>query len=389
MRASQSALRGTITDGAVSNYPYLGVWMDREVDFTYHATIALGRGAESFNDMYGCAESLGFPIPLLTAATETRVVSKAMYGIEFCIGISSMESRLNRLQTNWAKRALGISKSRAGKHALLITECGWSCRLGTLMLENAIMLKARIMVLPRQHPARQIFEVARGSPLETWVSQVKQAQSRNDFDRAIPDIEEIFGSSEIEAASGCKQKRKQITRTYRQHHVRPILACYDRQAYVKAAETLQPWPYGDWQTAYGSMDAELMRIDGGGNGWHSFRAWAVVRVTGKWPFALYCDDQECASVTTCPLCGAESATIMHLLAECNETLLYYREWRMILGELDTEPRPTAPTLRDRIFAKPYDADQESPVEATARYDFVHRCSQTAAAALRRQSSEQG
>ena len=52
------------------------------------------------------------------------------------------------MQVGWAKQLLGIGDCRQGLHAFLLAECGWARRLGTTMLLRAVMLEARIQLLP-------------------------------------------------------------------------------------------------------------------------------------------------------------------------------------------------------------------------------------------------
>ena len=52
------------------------------------------------------------------------------------------------MQSDWAKTLLGAPRCRAGSWILWVIECGWLSRLGTKMLERAIMLKARAQILP-------------------------------------------------------------------------------------------------------------------------------------------------------------------------------------------------------------------------------------------------
>ena len=91
----------------------------------------LNQGRDVFSSLWGMAESLGLPIPLVVSLIPNRVVTKTLYGVEFLIGIADAERLLNRMQVTWARHVLGISGTRAGSTSLLLAACGWEQRLGT------------------------------------------------------------------------------------------------------------------------------------------------------------------------------------------------------------------------------------------------------------------
>ena len=111
------------------------------------------------------AESLGLPIPSVASLIPNRVVTNTLYGVEFLIGIADAEGLLNRMQVTWAMHVLGISATRAGSTSLLLAACGWEQRLGTTTLQRALLLKARVCMLPYDHLARRLLQYASDSPL--------------------------------------------------------------------------------------------------------------------------------------------------------------------------------------------------------------------------------
>ena len=130
----------------------------------------VARGRSAFAEFHGAAEAVGLLVPLRMVGTVLRVVPCVLYGIEFRIALSNAESSLNRLQVSWAKHILGFPESRAG--SLLVCECGWRMRLGTLMLRRALMLKARISLLPTAHPAPRLFQLADDSDQWNWATHI-------------------------------------------------------------------------------------------------------------------------------------------------------------------------------------------------------------------------
>ena len=85
--------------------------------------------------------------------------------------------QLNRMQAGWARALLGIRDAQQGPWSILIAECGWVRRLGTLMLERAIMLKARASLLPRQHPLNWLLRESCASSTPNWATAVAEIQS--------------------------------------------------------------------------------------------------------------------------------------------------------------------------------------------------------------------
>ena len=144
----------------MDTYPYVGVLLDRHLSFQGHLPQLLSRGWDTFNSFLGAADSTGLPVPMQAESIPLRIEAVALYGIEFCIGLSGAESALNRMQAGWAKALLGCRDAVDGRWAFLICECGWQFRLGTRMFERAVMLKARLQLLPASHPTSQLLSLA-------------------------------------------------------------------------------------------------------------------------------------------------------------------------------------------------------------------------------------
>ena len=216
--------------GAVTTYPYLGVTMDQWMTFQSHLDMLLHRGRSSFMSFYGAAESLGLPVPVMAQLIPNRVQSKALYGIEFCIHVNAAEHSFNRLQIDWARNLLGVTGAKAGKWSILLAECGWQRRLGTRMAECAIMLKARVSLLPLGHPARRFMELASRSSYDTWCTKVAKWQISLS-DNAIPDITSVFPSASVEDARVNAIARRKLVRQYRERWVRPAADAYDNKAF--------------------------------------------------------------------------------------------------------------------------------------------------------------
>ena len=108
------------------------------------------------------------------------------------------------------------------------------------MIKRAIMLKARVRLLPPSHPARiLICQVGQEQP--QWSKQVEKLQNRSEFIRAIPDITDVFSAEQLVAALENKVVRKRFLRNYRRAHVVPVLKEYDLVAFTQPTND-ELWP---------------------------------------------------------------------------------------------------------------------------------------------------
>ena len=127
----------------------------------------IARGWAAFKDFWGTSTCIRLPFPLQASEIPSHIEPVALYGIELRVLVPNAERGLNQMQVGWAKALLGISDCRQGLWPILVCECGWTCRLGTVMLVRAIMLKARIQLLQATHPASQLLLIASASDAHT------------------------------------------------------------------------------------------------------------------------------------------------------------------------------------------------------------------------------
>ena len=84
---------------------------------------------------------------MVAAQVSLRVEQGVMYGAAVLVGVDGIETALNRLQYHWARVILGCRRGPRLKWALCRAQCGWELRLGTRMLEQAFVARARRWVL--------------------------------------------------------------------------------------------------------------------------------------------------------------------------------------------------------------------------------------------------
>ena len=365
----------------VEHYPYLGFLLDRWLLFQLHFAQQLARGRDGFLDLYGCADSLAFPLPLTATNVPARLEGVVLYGMEFCLGVPGAESALNRLQAEWASHLLGIQCYREGPWTLLIAECGWSGRLGTRMLERAILLNARIHLLPVTHPAAELMAVAESSGVASWASQVRELSSSAVLPGPIPCITDTLSPDELAEARLQPTARHACIDRFRRLHVLPIFAEYDQRAFESSASTYA-WPYGQFQAPAEPFPVDYFQCEWDTEMQRSYRVWAVVRVLGRWPLALYGVGDLPRLMPCCPLCGVLEATVVHLLGECTCTFCHYLDWMKCVGRVS----PLGARLPWEELSLELFAGRLSPLGpdiglARARFTFVAHCFQAAASAI--------
>ena len=297
----------------VASYPFLGVLLDPNFTFDLHLQQAMTRWGTAFDKLMGAGLSRGMPRIFLAAAVPERVESVALHGIAFCITLPSAESCLNKLQAGWARVVLGIKDFPQGITPFLITECRWTWRLGTRMFAEALMLEARVCLLPDICCASPALAAARSSVFPSWASAVRALRERLGD---LPDITTWLSGQGIDARHLGRFERKSHARRFRQKIIYPALREYD-DYYYRSAGATKDWPYPDLQRRRDSFSEDLLLASWSTQEWHQFSVWSLIRVTGRVPLPLYDVDFFPDTLDVCPLCGMEKADLSHALCACS------------------------------------------------------------------------
>ena len=138
----------------VESYKLLGVEVTPNFNMDHRLNIICAKGRACFDEFYHLAETSGFSIPLImTFEVTKRVLPVVTFGLELLISVPGAEKRLNQLQGYWAKTLVGARSSRDVRANLAIRQCGWTQRLGTLMIERAMLCFTRLQLSPQSiHP---------------------------------------------------------------------------------------------------------------------------------------------------------------------------------------------------------------------------------------------
>ena len=155
------------------------------MQFDKHFAKNLSIMSKAFGEVEGATSSLRFPFVVLEELITSHDISKGLHGLALCLSVPQAKSRLNRLQADWGSAVLGFAGYPHGTWCNVVAECGWTRLLGTQLLAEAVMLEARILMMPMEMQVNQILLVAVSSDAPSWAQQVVQLRARLE---GIPDI---------------------------------------------------------------------------------------------------------------------------------------------------------------------------------------------------------
>jgi len=162
--------------------------------------------------------------------------------------------------------------------------------------------------------------------------------------------------------------------------VTPAFDAFDSSALRLVTET-SAWPYASFPPQSASFADSLLYADWGVSTWKFYRAWAAIRVLGRWPLAVFGAGDTPRCLDACPLCGAPDVEISHLLLSCDSCYDLRTIW------LETSPLNrfdavslTWDLLRLTLFGS---VDNGDFTQTAASIRFVGQCPLRAASSLPR------
>lgn len=298
------------------------------------------RGWSLFEEFFHAADTSGFSIPVAAAQVPLRIEPSVLYASALLVCAPGAKTALDRLQYLWGRQLLGF---RAGPHVrwpIVAAQCGWDLRLGTRLVERAIMARAKILVLPDAHPAVALLRLADGVLAVSWSDTVRGLMSAPELLQVIPDMSShpAFPSARLKQAQADKCLRKVLLQQYRWDIVRPALRRADRDAFLAVAT--QPLPgfnisYSSFQPQAERIPISFLAFDSGHETWLWYRLWALCRMTGCWPAPIRGADVLPVQIQVCPRCGASEVTVVHALCVC-PGYAPMRSWARSLCTLPSE-----------------------------------------------------
>jgi len=184
------------------------------------------------------------------------------------------------------------------------------------MLEYALVTRARCFLLPPDHPTRIVFEAARGAALATW-----ESSSRALLGDDIADIigHPLFTSLEVQHAMHDSDVRRSLLKRYRWNVVRPALLEREMVEFSAASAKIIPVlgvSYSSLVTSPRPFPHDWFCRHQDATTWFHYRVWALMRLTGAWPSALYGEEAFPLTIDSCKLCGEPDISILHPLVIC-------------------------------------------------------------------------
>jgi hypothetical protein len=185
------------------------------------------------------------------------------------------------------------------------------------MFIEAIMLEARVLLMPPASSAHRLLHLARDEncQLDSWASRVKALRLKLG---GLPDLMSwASGNGALENIDeGVDSNvRKTLLAGYRCEVVYPAADKYDQDALNRAMAS-NDWPYDSFGASAMLSDRQLLRARWDSTTWLSFRIWATARCTGRLPLPLLGFDFFPQVIATCPLCQAAEADLEHVVATC-------------------------------------------------------------------------
>ncbi len=348
----------------------LGVLFDALLTFQPLLAEVVAMAWSSMRALMQAAQSGGFSLPLAMEQVVTRIVPMVCYPAAFLVCADGAIEALNRLQLGWARALLGLPMFAEVRHALLLLQCNWPFRLGTRVVEEAIMALARLRVSPPCSPGTRLLLLAEEIGGQSWLSTIWELMDGYAPGMPVREVHRcgLFSDHEMAAAAENRDARRMLLRRYRLQAVRPALADSDARYFASTTNrVLEGWgcPYSNFQTELQLWKHGMRDLDLGRQPWLRFRCWAVVKCTGKWPLRIFDLEGLPAVMDFCPLCQAREVGVRHVLLECVETAPVYDEF---FATVQVAPRAQAAQLLYNLFAEPAE-----PHERALHMFYVSTC----------------
>ena len=298
----------------------LGVLFDSQLTFLPLLSQSLARGWSMFVDLFHTAETGGFSVPVLSSQVQIRLHPVVLHAAPFLVGVAGVLSKLNQLQWRWGKAILGCRYQRELRQHLVFAQCGWDLRLGSCLLLEVALTLARVQLLPEEHPTARLALLLDELPCRTWFSQARDLLHQSGLPRPIPNLENsgVCSAAQIHEARRDRALRKQILQTYRRNTVKPLLQEYDRMHLVSCThEYIPAFGFSLFELDFYVVPLQWELFDSCSvkEAWFNYRAWSIVRISGRWPLPLL-GISELPRHITCPACNLPEASVFHMLGRC-------------------------------------------------------------------------
>ena len=169
-----------------------------------------------------------------------------------------------------------------------------------------------------------MLKASLGGGMCTWIKLVEQLMHSTDPNCNVADIWDAPGFSHelIATAREDITIRKNLLRRYRHTLVRPALIHREFLWFQASARKTIPSfgvPFQVFQSAPARIPTDLLSWDFSGTWWMWYRAWAIIRISGRWPATLFGGTELPHTLEACKVCGQRDISVFHPLQECSGT----------------------------------------------------------------------
>ena len=194
------------------------------------------------------------------------------------------------------------------------------------LLGEQFLYLAKIQLLPTEHLTARVVlaSVSTESTVgETWLSSVKELMST--FPVPIPCILEsgLISNDDLTRARGDAKWRKILVTKYKTQVVFPALCSRDDAEFHRAASKFLLGlgvTYHDLVPQRSSQGWDwllpLLNVED----WKLVKAWAFIRLTGKWPATWVGGSENVVTLLQCPRCHQQHFTVLYSLYNCVGTM---------------------------------------------------------------------
>ena len=266
-----------ITELSCDTYKLLGVQLDKSLDLSSRV------GKVLFHEIFSATTHAHLPEPIVAAAVIQRVEPVVLFAAELWPLRPQFYKQLDALQDFWAKTILR-GRSRDLRGPLAVAMCGWKLRLSTKALLKAVMMLAKIEMLPGNHPTRLMLNIAQQTPGPNWWTAVCDLMNTCQHG-PIPTMGAtgLFQSDEVRGGQLSRTQTKAVLQHYKNNFVIPVLRARDDDEYEVAARK--------WLPAYNCRVADFSPSRGV-QGWNTLEVsfghaeWAFMKLNEGWVAAV-------------------------------------------------------------------------------------------------------
>ena len=318
-----------------------GVWIDTTLSMQPHLEMIIGRIGAQSESLTSAVDEAGFGLPMLESQFQSRVEPSAMFGAEVLASFSAdwktADRRLNDAHYRAAKMMLGLRgvSSGDGGHVRALLESGFLTRLGSRMLQRALVARARLLCLPDDSPVAPVLRAAKLVRGETWLDHVRIMT----YDiGARPDFPEFIDSCSFARATAVN--RRGFVKKWKSDVVVPAIRRLEAAWFNEQLQALNDnglITYAELVPLRKPEMLDLLYAKWGKTMWRFHRTWSVARITMCFPWAVWGDKgiPIPRHMVQCSLCGATAADLRHLFEDCvglrsTRMLLTGGAWRITL-----------------------------------------------------------